>query len=392
MDSPSTTFFSKGCGESRPSSGLTRRHWFSAAALTLSAACGLRKVRGFPGYAVVATAGENAVALVDLSSFTLVRQIPLGASPSAVLPSLSNDRTFVLTPSTGSVHVLNRDFQRVATRQLASQLTQLRQRPNGQLAALSGPTRQLILADPRSLTPVHRFPLPADPSDMDISVDNSVAVSFGDSGVIALWTPDGGQHTAKLDGEAGLIRFRSDGKLLIVGRPRAHALTVVNVPDLQVLADLPLAMEPRNFCFSPDGGQLFVTGPGMDGIAIVFPYNTLEVEQTILSGPPPGAMGCAAQPFDLFVASGGASEVSVLDAENRKVIGIVGVGALPNYITVTPDNNYALILDEGSGDVAVIRIPDIRRNHGKRNGVALFRLINVGEKPVHAAVIPSHAA
>lgn len=360
--------------------------------LAVSVACGLRKVRGFPGYALVASSGDNSVSVVDLASFSLVKQILVGAPPSAVVPIPSAQSTVILTPSTGTVHLLDAQFRPVASRQLAPTLTQIRAHTSGQIAAISAASGQLILADARTLAPKQRFQLAGDPSDLDISADGSIAVSLGNSGFIDLWSPDGGHHSAKLGGDTGLVRFRSDGKLLLVARPGAHAITALNVPDLQVLAELPLAMEPRNFCFSPDGGQLFVTGPGMDGIAIVFPYNTLEVEQTILSGPAPGCMGCAAQPLYLFVASRRGPELTVLDAESRKVIGLVEVGLDPRFITVTPDNNYALILDEGSSDLAVIRIPDIRRNHGRKNGVALFRLINVGDKPVHAAVIASHSA
>ena len=52
-------------------------------------------------------------------------------------------------------------------------------------------------------------------------------------------------------------------------------------------------MQPENLCFNSDQGQLFVTGEGMDGVAIVFPYNTLEVEQTVLAGRDPGVMACS---------------------------------------------------------------------------------------------------
>lgn len=359
-----------------------------AAAFTLSAACGLRKVAGFPGYALIATAGDNTVAAVDLLSFRLLSPISVGAPPTAIVPGKSNQATFVLTPSTGSVHVLDANFKLTASRKLAQELAQLRMSPKGDIVALSSSDRKLFLADHRSLQIKNTMALPGQPIDLDISAAGDIAVSLGNSGGVELWTASGEHHSLKLDGQAGILRFRSDGKLLIIARPAAHALTVVNVPQLQVLADLPLAMEPRQFCFSPDGGQLFVTGPGMDAIAIVFPYNTLEVEQTILAGPAPGFMACSADPFDLFVASRRAANLTVLDADNRKILGILPVGLSPCYITVTPDSQYALVLDEGSGDLAVVRIPDIHRNHGLRNGIALFRLLNVGNKPIHAAVIP----
>ncbi len=76
------------------------------------------------------------------------------------------------------------------------------------------------------------------------------------------------------------------------------------------------------------------------------------------------------------------------------MIGIVDVGQQPTYITVTPDSQYALVLDESSGEMAVIHIPAIQSspdaayNFRAKSGASLFTMIPVGSKPVHAAVVP----
>src|SRR5580658_2836029 len=60
----------------RPFEGwLSRRAWLLGTAAALS--CGRPKGKGFPGYALVANAGERAVAAVDLTVFAVVRQIGL---------------------------------------------------------------------------------------------------------------------------------------------------------------------------------------------------------------------------------------------------------------------------------------------------------------------------
>ena len=165
------------------------------------------------------------------------------------------------------------------------------------------------------------------------------------------------------------------------------SLTALEVPSLQVMADLPLAMQPDNLCFNSDGGQAFISGAGMDGVAIVFPYNTLEVEQTVLAGRAPGVMACSEDPGYLFVASRNASDVCIFDINTRKMIGIVEVGGLPGHMVITPDSQYALVLDERSGDMAVIHIPAIRGNRLK-SGASLFTMIPVGDKPIDIAIVP----
>jgi DNA-binding beta-propeller fold protein YncE len=165
------------------------------------------------------------------------------------------------------------------------------------------------------------------------------------------------------------------------------------MPSLQVIVDLPLAMQPDNLCFSSDGGQLFVSGQGMDGIAIAFTYLPLEVEQTVLGGRDPGVMACAGNTY-LLIASASGSDICILTIARRRMVGIVEVGQKPSFIAVTPDNQYALVLNEASGDMAVIRLSSIQdrlsdaaKMRGKA-GASLFTLLPVGSQPVHAAIVP----
>jgi hypothetical protein len=62
------------------------------------------------------------------------------------------------------------------------------------------------------------------------------------------------------------------------------------------------------------------------------------------------------------------------------------VGTEPSSITITPDDQYALVLNQASGDMAVIRIPNVTRAARSKKG-PLFMLIPVGSKPVSAAVV-----
>jgi len=77
--------------------------------------------------------------------------------------------------------------------------------------------------------------------------------------------------------------------------------------------------------------------------------------------------------------------------DTRKLVAVVQVGQAPGHIPMTPDEEYALVLDEQSGDLAVIRIlsltlaPDGSRRRYK--SAPLFTLIPVGERPVSAAVV-----
>lgn len=367
---------------------MTRREFGVAASLVVLTGCRRKKATGFPGYALVATSGDNSLAAIDLDSFQLAKTIPLQAPPTAVVPSRRSGWSYVLTPSNGTVSVIDARLRPVACNRIADQLSEMRLVPDGnRLVAISADSRQLFELDPVSLAVRAKHNLEGKPTDLDISNGDIVAIASRDSGTVELIDlASGSRHKTHIDGELGELRFRGDGKLLLVANIRDRSLAVVNVPALERVADLQLAMAPENLCFKPDGGQLFVSGKGMDAIAIVFPYDTLEVEQTVLAGRDPGVMACSDTPGYLFVGNASGSDVSILEVDTRKAVGAVQVGQRPGFIAITPDNQYALVLDRESGDMAVIRIPAIRRN-SSHTGAALFTMLPVGSDPVHAAVV-----
>ncbi len=372
---------------------LTRREWFALSGLLLSSGCGRKKGTGYAGYALIATSGDNSVAVVDLTAFRLLRPIELGASPTAVVPGGPAGQSYVLTPATGSVHVVSADLRRVSTHRLGDQISSIRVTADGKrLLATDAKTRQLIEADASSVQVIRRHSLNGKPIDMDLAGGRYAAVSTSERDSVELFNFETGQQwRAEMPGKVGAVRFRSDGQLLLVANLHDRSLTALSVPRLELIAELPLAMQPENLCFDSSQGQLFVSGEGMDGVAIVFPYRILEVEQTVLAGRDPGVMASSATPAYLFVASNSGSDVCVMEINHRKVVGIVDAGRQPTYITVTPDNQYALVLDESSGDMAVIHISVIRldfKSVSGKSGAALFTMLSVGDKPVHVAVVP----
>ncbi len=370
---------------------MTRREWMALGGLVLSSACRPRKGTGYAGYALIATSGEDSVAVVDLTAFRLVKAIPLGARPTAVLPYGSAGHSLVLTPGTGSVHLVNPALKVVLSRKLADELSAMRVTADGKrLLALAPNSRELIEADPVSLRVVRRHKLEFAPVHIDLAsaldVAPYAAVSTGEHGTVELFQLQTGQRwRAQMRGAAGTMRFRNDGQVLLVADVRERSLTALTVPSLGVIAELPLGMKPENLCFNFDQGQLFVSGDGMDGVAILFPFQ-FQVEQTVLAGRDPGVMACSENPAYLFVGSHSGSDVCILNVDTRKVIAMVDIGEPPTYITTTPDSQYALILDERAGDMAVIHIPAIRANNAK-SGASVFTMLPVGEKPVHAAVV-----
>lgn len=372
------------------SSVLTRRYAI-AACLSAAAGCGRRTASGFDGHAFVANEGSRAVAVVDLSSFTLVRHIPFAAPPTALIPYPKTRAVYTLTPETGAVHEIDAARWTVKRKaQVADRAISMRLSPDvSALWVLCSQPAQLVRVPLESMREEARVPLPLEPVDFDLSAGgNLCAVSYGEHGAVTMFPLAGHRagRSVPIGGKAGIARFRSDGRYLIAANVADRIISILETPTGRVVTHLPLAIQPERFCFKADGGQLFVSGSGMDAVVIVYPYST-EVDGTLLAGRAPGAMAVSAPPGPeyLFVANPQSGDVTVLDIETRRVIAVVTVGGEPGHVSVTPDSQYALVLSRGSGNMAVIRIADVVPR--RTRSAPLLAVIPVGSRPVSTAVL-----
>lgn len=378
---------------------LTRRALL-ATTLAFPVACTTRKASGFSGYAFVANQDGQAVAAVDLTVFAVSRHIHLSGHPTAVATDARLSAVYALTPENGTVHEIRSDtlaFSRKA--QLATAAISMRLTHSGRhLYVLCREPLKLIRFSLESFQPDWQVGLPAVPVDFDIDgQDKWIAISYGPARIMSLI--EAGDRNAgqpiQASGAVGAVRFQGDSKQLIAAKPAERMLSFYQVASRRLVVNLPLAVQPDNLCFNADGGQLFVTGDGGDAVVVVYPYFTPEIGETVLAGHAPGAMAATRtrnSPVQyLFIANRKSGDISILDITKRRLIAVTAVGTDPSHIVITPDDEYALVLNQGSGDMAVLRIPNITRAvsdfRRSRKG-PIFRMIPVGSKPVSAAILP----
>jgi DNA-binding beta-propeller fold protein YncE len=369
---------------------MRRRDFLCATATTgIVVACRAKRGEPFPGYAFVANYEAKTVAVVDLTAFSVTRQIRLDDGPTGLAMHPSKGLVYVLTPASGFVHEIDTAKMAVVRKVRAvSSAVSMRFSAADDTPALwvLGTDRRLARVDVDTFHVAGSIGLPGQGTDFDLSNWTKLAaVGYADSGtatLIDLRTGNVGKPVRVSDA-VGAVRFRSDGKMLIVADTAGRALSLLQAPGGRLVSRLMLAVRPDNLCFSTDnGGQLFVTGDGADAVVVVYPFKVPEVAETALAGRAPGPM--AASKSFLFVANPGAGDVSIFDIATHKTIAVAAVGAEPRYIVITPDDQFALVLNEKSGDVAVIKMLAIRNDRTK--AAALFTMIPVGSKPVAAVV------
>jgi DNA-binding beta-propeller fold protein YncE len=369
-----------------------------AAAPALLTGCFRKKYRAVEGLAFVANEDGRAVAVVGLDPFELIRHIPVNAPPAALIAHPHKPLIYALTPANGTVHEIDAARLEVTRRvQVASSATSMRLDENGdQLWVLSGATRRLVRVGTAALRSESQIPLPAVAVDFDLSSGagrskqywhdtDLAAISYGPAGGVQILHRTSGAlgPMVRISGEVGQVRFRSDGRAVLVADLAGRMLSILSAPDSRVMTNLPLALRPDYFCFHPDGGQLYITGDGRDAVVVVYPHNVPQVAETILAGRAPAAM-TASDRF-LFITSPAGGEVIIMNIDTRRVVATAAAGAEPSFVTLTPKGEYALVLNRKSGDMAVIRVAAIAPNRQKT--AALLTMIPVGSKPVSAVVI-----
>jgi YVTN family beta-propeller protein len=358
------------------------------------------RARGFSGYAFIANQDGGAIAAVDLEVFAVARHIRVDGSPTAVLANSRTARVYALTPGNGSVHEIRTDSLTFARKlQVAGMALEMRLSPAGDaLYVLCRKPKQLVCLTLNPMQVAWTLRLPDDPADFDISPDGRTAAISSGAGCSITFVDLANRSSfspLRTTGEIGLVRFQplhdaaraeSDSRQLIAANVSQRMLSIFDVPRRRLIVNLPLAVRPDHLCFNADGGQVFVTGEGMDAVVVVYPYYTPQIGQTVLAGNSPGAMAASASPGYLFVANPKSAGVTILDIETSKVLAVTPVGTEPASIAITPDDQYALVLNQTSGDMAVIRIKSVTGAAHWKKG-PLFMLIPVGSKPVSAAVI-----
>ena len=356
----------------------------------LAAACGGKHAEGYHGFAYIAIAGSRSVATIDLLSFSLRRSIPLYCQPSVLIadPDPKKPIGFAAGKTGDGTAVLERvDLaagKTVASVAIGTGNPVVRKDHRGFIWTSAGDPK-LHAWSAGSLKPVAQVSLAARVVDFDVAPGQALGCACLEGGLAQFVDLVKGRASEplRLAGEPTAVRFRWDGRIAMAALRNESLLSVLDAPSRQIMTELPLALRPDHFCFKADGGQLFITGEGRDAIVIVYPYQT-EIAQTSLSGRKPGQMACSATPSFLFVSNPAAGSVSVFNTETQKVVAVVGVGVQPGPIVITPDEQYALVLNQGSGDIGVIRIDSIKQGRARR--APLFTMIPVGGIPVAALV------
>ena len=370
---------------------MNRRHFLLGTA-GMAAACRRARAPRYNGYAFTSTA-DRQIAAVSLSNFSLVHQIPVDSAPGPLLAHPARKRVMALLPKTGTLLEIDPRSMAIARRShpLGPALDMRLARDGRLLWVL---LRDSVIAwDLDRWQRVTWIKLPNEPSGMDLHPSGrKAAIGIPGKSAVGLANLDTGQLTITPLSEApGFVCFQCKGERIFAALPAARRIAAVNTATARHEVDLPVPLTPQFYCNNDDGGQMFVTGEGMDAVVIVSPYQT-EVGETVLAGHAPKAMAATAgrTPY-LLLANPDAEGATILSINTRRVVAQVQTGGRASEIALTPDGSYALILNGETGNLAVFRLSVLQTanlQERRSRNAPLFTVIPVGANSTGLAICP----
>src|SRR6266700_2010080 len=178
-----------------------------------------------------------------------------------------------------------------------------------------------------------------------------------------------------------------DGSLAFVLSRSERRISVVNLRRGVLVTHLELAGKPTDMLLKPDGGELYVISPEAHGLQAIN-TETHEVGDYMVLGSAPTRGVLSADATLLYGSDTAAGRVTPVDVINRRIIrealsekhpekGFpIPAGDSPGALRFDPDENLLLVVNVGSGDLAVIRV---RTNF-------LVTMIPIGDHPQDLAV------
>ncbi len=178
-----------------------------------------------------------------------------------------------------------------------------------------------------------------------------------------------------------------DSSLAFVLSRTERRISVVDLRRGVLVTHLELAGKPTDMLLKPDGGELYVISPEAHGLQAIN-TETHEVGDYMVLGSAPTRGVLSADASLLYVSDTAAGRVTPVDVINRRIIrealsekhpekGFpIPAGDSPGALRFDPDENLLLVVNVGSGDLAVIRV---RTNF-------LVTMIPIGDHPQDLAV------
>lgn len=171
--------------------------------------------------------------------------------------------------------------------------------------------------------------------------------------------PETGRPATPLYRSPQFICLSPDGGTACVVNYTANLISLLDVRERRVIAEVPVGERPAQARFSPDGRQLFVSCTWAGRIDVV-DLAQRRVTRSLRAGHEPCGLAISADGLRLFVTNVVSGTVTALDVVTGGVIAETPVGSQPRFAALTPDGGRLVVSNGLSPWVSVLDARDGR--------------------------------
>jgi YVTN family beta-propeller protein len=236
----------------------------------------------------------------------------------------------------------------------------------------------LDVVDGKKLNVIRKIKLTGHPNNIDISKDGKrvyISIAAGPGAVDVVDTASLERvNSIRVKGAVHNTYVTPDGKYIVAGSIAGKVITVINYPAETIAWEYPMeqGVRPLTFSTKPNGAtdKMFVNLSEMHGFVVVDFDTHKEVARITLPAAAPGAVayisgtpshGLAVAPDgkSIWCTSALNSSVYGYSLPDLKLIGGVKVGAVPDWLTFTPDS-ILYVANAGSNSTSAVDIKTMK--------------------------------
>ncbi len=341
-----------------------------------------------PYLAFVANTQSNSIAVVNLATFRVVKNIPVSPGPRQLAlrprtheiyvtgnsgkidvieyPALEVTRTFkpmnggaarslVFSPDGAQAYLLERSDDIAGS----DGIYFIECGANDRISRVHVPGRLTALA----LTPDGKTLIAADPNAHKLLFVEAQSGRYS-----------GSVETGKRPGPLAVL---PDSSKVFVADSGEQKVSSIDVGSRQLLSNLEVGVTPTGLLVKPDGGEIFVLSGTNATLVIVDAFHD-NVEQNLTTGRNPFGAVIRRDQSVLYIANSGDGSISMFAVEDRTSMGSVHMGSSPRAMSLTPDERFLAVVDGTASSLAILRADP--QSLADSRGV-LITTIPVGEGP-----------
>jgi len=183
-----------------------------------------------------------------------------------------------------------------------------------------------------------------------------MVVTVGLVGLWALSDPGGDSAaSAPVSRLCGSIAMTPDSATIVVVNPDSNTVSVIDAETLELLAEIPVGIEPKAVAIDPLRSIVYVADYGSDTISVV-DLATYERFDSIPVGDRPAGLAIAGDGTLLAVAEYGDDMLRLVDTTKRTTSTTILIGDRPYAAAFTPDGSTVVVSHLLSGAVTFVSV------------------------------------